>query len=337
MLEKETELDYVMEYRRIKDVDILNRKTGEITTFTKDHILIGTKDSGMTSKFNEKDSDPFFLVPCIKFQKNLKHILQLNHKEIGMLFYLMTFSNYRVVKHTGTKKEEICYFSHSNNSNYFKSNKDLKKILQVSDNIVKKFKKKLKDNEILHEDERGFYIKKDYLIRGKAYANEKKNRFYIIYINHVKKIVEELRKNNVNNYYSALGLLFSLLSYINIHEKDPEGNSISPSFNRLVNQEYSFENNRFLSIPKEELVKKMGISKSTLTNKTRELNTAMKAAFNEYLILEGTINPVGYENEKVTSWFINPHFSYSNDRKTEEYKNLVELSKINKENANERN
>ncbi|PNZ33891.1 hypothetical protein CD107_13295 [Mammaliicoccus vitulinus] len=130
------------------------------------------------------------------------------------------------------------------------------------------------------------------------------------------------------------------MSFINIHEKDSEGNPIRPSFNRLVNQEYLFEKDRYLSIPKEELAKRMNVSKSTLITRTRELNAAMKEAFGEYLIFERKINPVGYENEKVTSWFINPHFSYSNDRTTEEYKKLVESSKIKKnkkENVDERN
>ncbi|MBG9204589.1 hypothetical protein H0243_02220 [Staphylococcus sciuri] len=335
MSEKQSEINYNTENRKMKAITYIDYTTGAFTDLPYNATPYDEKVIGMTSKFKEKNPEPFFLVPCIRFQKNLKDILQLNHNEIGMLFYLMSYANYRSLHYT--EKEEVCYFSYCNNNTYFKGNKDLEKILQVSNNIVKKFKKKLKDNGILHEDERGFYIKKEYLIRGKAYTLEKKSRFYKISNNYVKKLVVELRNNNVKKYYSALGFLFSLLSFINIHEKDPEGNSISPSFNRLVNQEYSFENNRFLSIPKEELVKKMGISKSTLTNKTRELNTAMKAAFNEYLILEGSINPVGYENEKVVSWFINPHFSYSNDRKTEEYKNLVELSKIKKENADERN
>ncbi|WP_169925727.1 hypothetical protein, partial [Mammaliicoccus vitulinus] len=178
MSEEQIDKNYDTENRKMKEITYIDYTTGGFIDLPYNATPYDEKVIGMTSKFKEKNPEPFFLVPCIRFQKNLKDTLQLNHKEIGMLFYLMSYANYRSLHYT--EKEEVCYFSHCNNNTYFKGNKDLEKILQVSNNIVKKFKKKLKDNGILHEDERGFYIKKEYLIRGKTYSLEKKNRFYKI-------------------------------------------------------------------------------------------------------------------------------------------------------------
>lgn len=323
------EINYDIENRRIKEYHYVNKKSGEFTKLTKDDVLYGYENRGLFSKFNyHKSQETFIMVPCIQFQKNLKDYFKMNYKDLGMLLYLMTFSRYR--KLSIKENEEVCHFSIRNRSQFLKNNRDLKEILKENDNIIKKFKKKLKDNGILYEDEKGYYIKKSRLIKGKIYGIEKKTGYHKISIEYIQAIVKEFRNKKMDNYYHAIGFLFSLLPYINISYGNGDGMEVKPSYNRLVNKDYSYEKGYYLPISKAELAKTMKVSLKTIYNQVNILNSITRSIYNESLIFEGEIYHDKSHEKKIVSWFINSKFTFTNDKSSFEYRALVDLAKNSK-------
>ena len=83
MSKKQSEINYNTENRKMKAITYIDYTTGAFTDLPYNATPYDEKVIGMTSKFKEKNPEPFFLVPCIRFQKNLKDILQLNHNEMN--------------------------------------------------------------------------------------------------------------------------------------------------------------------------------------------------------------------------------------------------------------
>lgn len=320
MTSKELNKQYQIESRKLKDTSFLDTKTGEITKVGYDYIHLDNTTKGLSSKFASnnlsRSDDPFFNV-FLRFNQNLKNTYNLSFNELGQLLVLMSYTNYRNLE----DKRSYIILKQRN----VQSNSQLKSILNISDSSVRKIKKKLIDNNILFEDEKGLYFLDSFVARGKIYKyNRQQNKqMYKILIKTIHKIAETLQEEGNKNKYKALGFLFSLLPFIKVTNEEDKKKGLSASHNVLVTDSINTYNEH-IPIKKDELAQHLGVSKSTIYDETRRLNKVMRQIYDEDLIFEMnfTLRAVGSKSNtyKTKQWIINPRFSYSSDKTSEEYK-----------------
>ncbi|MEE6438127.1 hypothetical protein [Escherichia coli] len=168
-------------------------------------------------KQNNTELGGFVAMYYVKNELLLKD-LGLSYQDIARLLYLATYldynyeSNLLVIHKTKTNKKPM-------------SRVDMMEVLKVSDKTFRNFLKVLKENNIINEIDKRFYLSSKYFTKGKIDKRLLKTKEYTrIYRNPIKNLFEGVSASNHKN----IGNILSLIPFLN------------DSFNHLENADGSF-------------------------------------------------------------------------------------------------
>ncbi len=321
--------EYQNELRKIQTLVYADTITGEIIELPTNALLVNKKTVGMSSKFYKRTDEPYFFM-LLPFFKNLKVEFDLDFNELGKLLVLLSYINYR------NEADKKSYIIHK--QKVVNSNKQLKAILNISDSATRKIKKKLIDNKILFEDDIGLYFCEQLAFKGKIHTYNKKfddNKYiYRLLINTIHNISNQFDVTDNKNKYKALGFLFSLLPYIKVTNDDDKSKGYQASYNALVSNKVNIHTKQYASLNKDELAQHLQVSKKTIYEETKRLNQITRKIYDEDLIFElnFSISAIGNKSNtyKTKQWVINPRFTFSSDRQSEQYQSIIEHIKTQK-------
>lgn len=286
-----------MRREEINDFDkVVNQATGEIID-AKDIRPIDVVRKTV-SNFDNKlllNSPYFHLI--VSEESNLLERLDLNFADIGKLLMMLTYTNFRNVEN---KKIYLAYDNKQSITS--KNTKALKEKLKINNDQFYRFKKRLMDNNVLFEDDKGLYFKDDLIIRGKLYSNEKKNsNFYRLYDNTIREIYDVLTIENKASSSKGLGILVCLLPFMQKQN------------NVLMSKYYNKNTAGYEPLKPTHLADLLNIDRKALSREIKSMNKIAVEKTGKSLIYEVSLKAYGETDERKIqrAILLEPTFSYN--------------------------
>lgn len=286
-----------MRREEINDFDkVVNQATGEIIDAKDIRPIDVVKKT--VSNFDNKlllNSPYFHLI--VSEESNLLERLDLNFADIGKLLMMLTYTNFRNVEN---KKIYLVYDNKQSITS--KNTKALKEKLKINNDQFYRFKKRLMDNNVLFEDNKGLYFKDDLIIRGKLYSNEKKNNnFYRLYDNTIREIYDVLTIENKASSSKGLGILVCLLPFMQKQN------------NVLMSKYYNKNTSEYEPLKPTHLADLLNIDRKALSREIKSMNKIAVEKTGKLLIYEVSLKAYGETDERKIqrAILLEPTFSYN--------------------------
>lgn len=146
--------------------------------------------------------------------------LELTYQDIARLLYLGTYLDYNY-------STNLLVIHDSKTSKRAMTRSDMLKVLKVSDKTLRNFLKVLKDNQIIVELDKRFYLSDKHFTKGKVNKKILKSKDYTrIYRNPIKNLFEGVTASNHKNIGNILSLIPFLDDSFN-HLENPDGSFMS--------------------------------------------------------------------------------------------------------------
>lgn len=273
-------------------LDLFKRNVGP-TTKLADSLL--KKERLGIEKYNKKaleERNNQWINIRTEFQTNIFENYDVSEAEAGILLMLCTY---------------IRFTKHQNEKNYIKvndkyaKNADIAKVLKMSSDQFRFYKKKLIDKKVMKEDRYGIYIDKTIATRGHT---DDDDSIYKVFIKPIRELYNLFVTPNKPKTAKYVGLFFSMIPYIQKQD------------NHLVMSEYNEELKTFVYHDYDSLAKALGKKKANLKKAMMEMNDTYKINTGEHLIYESTfmVKPVSQIDKHKVETFrfvMNPKVTFT--------------------------
>jgi len=311
------EADYT---ETVKVVQERNRQTGEVRN--KDTKWVEYDEEIIKRKARYKkptvNKEERFFNLVTEFQTSLKEKYKVSFEDLGKLLLLFTYTGYRDLESKRLYlRDNNCLFD----------NKKLAEKLKLTAEQTRQFKTRMQKKEIMFSDDKGLYFTDKLIIRGDMEPKERRTlNFYTIYDHPIRELYNMFAVQGNTKSVKPLGVLLTLIPFIKKINNQERALNQEASNNMLVMTEWNDELLRFEPISLTRLAEMIGISKKTLIKDIKTLNEFTKKETGEFLIYkyQSSLMPVGFKFKHTTEAIvINPKYTYSQDKRGSNYKNLI--------------
>ena len=137
--------------------------------------------------------------------KLLFNELNLSRSNISRLIYISTFIDYN------NREENVLVRRIEKDGDKYIRRKDIQELLGISSRATSSFIKEMKENNLIFEANKKFYISSEYFSKGECKFDKGQ------YTRLFSKSIRALYENTPNNKHKQLSYVYQLLPYVNVY------------------------------------------------------------------------------------------------------------------------